>query len=317
MRRNLGFFIFFFTVLLGLAWSSSAQAQMCINSNISITPSSQDFGTVNIGSSGSRTFTVGYNRMRVVINGVCSCNCSIPASAAVSLSSNDSRFTVSPQSFPVGGSRSVTVTFRPNAETSFSATITGEVTNDGSTHGNKVWGDTVTVTGVGYQPRPNIDFSQTNINFGNVMVNQEGTRSLTVINRGNATLTGSLSASGRFGVTPTSFSIGAGNNQVVTVKYYPDGRGAHNGQLTVSSNDPDAGTLLLALTGVGVAPYWQRTPSGHNFGSIPVGENQTETFTISNLDEPYSTTLNLISVEIFEIDGDPFSLSGPGTVEYG
>jgi hypothetical protein len=110
-----------------------------------------------------------------------------------------------------------------------------------------------------------IDVSVPSLDFGPISVG--ATRDLSfVIHNGGSTplavtaLTTSnpqffaFTLQSPFGGTATSFTVPAGGQQTVYVRFQPSGAGAVSATLTVVSNDPVKGSLPLALTGTGVGP---------------------------------------------------------------
>jgi len=56
----------------------------------------------------------------------------------------------------------------------------------------------------------------------------------------------------------TSFNLDAGENQAVEITFSPDQVGLLTGTLTFTSNDPNRGSLVLSLSGVGDIPVGVR-----------------------------------------------------------
>lgn len=178
---------------------------------------------------------------------------------------------------------------------------------------------TVTATVSGGQPpaQPDIDVQPTALDFGNVTVGSMADRTLTVRNVGNAplTVTGMSIDNPRFTVVSPSapFTVSAGGQQAVTVRFAPTAVGAQNGTLRLQSNDPDEATVTVSLTGQGVAA--QPPPSGRTL-SVPNASGEPgRTVTIAvNLSEGSG-----ISALSFTLSFDPavLSISGPSAVSRG
>lgn len=105
--------------------------------------------------------------------------------------------------------------------------------------------------------QPDIDVSPT-LNFGTVAVGSSSTQSVTVANVGSADLTvSSLGVSGSAdfalgaGAPSTPFTVAAGGNESVPVRYTPSGTGSDAGTLTIGSNDPDESSVEVSLSGTG------------------------------------------------------------------
>ncbi len=187
-----------------------------------------DFGTVTVGGSTTRSFTLS-NTGGGTLNG----------SASAS-----SIFSVSPASFSLaaGGSQSFVVTFSPSSGGIYSGNVsftTPFITPPGP----------VSLVGIGYQPQPNINVNNTSFDFGQPLVNSTASRTLSISNVGDATLTGNLAVTGPFTLSGTAFNIGPGGSQSFTISTSPTTTGPLSGTLTITSNDPDAPTLPLSLSG--------------------------------------------------------------------
>lgn len=271
-------------------------------------PTSIDFGSTNLDTPKTVSMTVTYTSGRIYIDGVCSCNCSNPGSSSVTItSSSPTTFSVNPSSFTLaeGESRTVEVTFSPTTA-SGEGNYTGSLEIDPSASGAGTI--TVSLAGVGYKPKPNINVTPTSFEFGSQPVNSEAGQTLTISNEGDAALDGSLFLFAPFSASPASFSIAPAASRSFTIKFKPTSRGTALGNLTVASNDPDSPSLLLGLSGTGVAPYLSVSPSALDFGTVPVGESAARTLTISNQNNSDSTTLTLSS---FQTTNAQFSFSGP------
>jgi len=103
---------------------------------------------------------------------------------------------------------------------------------------------------------PDIEVSSDSVIFEQSFVGFTDTLELIVTNTGDATLTVSdiTVDNSIFSVTPTSFSLAYGQEQVVYVSYTPTSLGTDNGSLTIYSNDPDESEIAVYLLGVCVEP---------------------------------------------------------------
>ena len=94
--------------------------------------------------------------------------------------------------------------------------------------------------------------------IGSAAVGTLVSRTMTIQNKGQGPLTVSnITPSGaQFTITPISFNVAAGDSQNVTVTFTPDSVGTAYDTLTITSNDPDDGTVRLIVngTGVGIQP---------------------------------------------------------------
>jgi parallel beta-helix repeat protein len=103
---------------------------------------------------------------------------------------------------------------------------------------------------------PEIQLSPTSIDFGEVPVDTGETRNVTVSNVGNGSLSiQDVSISGAdpgvFTVESAPSTVDPGQSGTITVGFSPDSAGQRSASLDVASNDPDSGTVSVALTGNG------------------------------------------------------------------
>ncbi len=125
------------------------------------------------------------------------------------------------------------------------------------------------------------------LDFGTVLLGNNGLLPLTVTNTSNAaatfngvTATGDYTAS--LGGCPTSGNtLPPASSCTLQVTFTPTQTGTRTGSLLLSTS---ASTLPLtaALTGIGAQSHLQITPATLNFGSIAVGASAILTFTLSN-----------------------------------
>ena len=106
------------------------------------------------------------------------------------------------------------------------------------------------VTGV-----PDIAISETFLGFGEIQVGATGAETLLVWNEGTDLLTVSDASCDHadFSVDPVSFTVPPEESQAVVVEFAPSTEGLITGTLTILSDDPDEGTVLVALGGTGTS----------------------------------------------------------------
>ncbi len=176
---------------------------------------------------------------------------------------------------------------------------------------------TATVSGAPPPAQPDIDVQPTALDFGSVTVGSTADRTLTVRNVGNAplTVTGMTLDNPRFTIVSpsTPFTVNAGGQQTVTVRFAPTSVGPQSGTLRIQSNDPDEATVSVSVTGQGVGT--QPPPSGRTL-SVPNASGEPgRTATIAiNLSDGSG-----ISALSFTLNFDPavLSISGPSAVSRG
>ena len=243
------------------------------------------------------------------------------------ISSSEGQFTVSTTSFSVaaGNSQDVTVTFTPASAGAKTGTIT--ITSNDPDEASV----TVSVSGNGTVPAaPDISLSATELSFGDVTVGQPSAQTLTISNAGNAYLsvTNIISTDPQVTVSLASFSVSPGGSQQVTLTYTPSGAVDLSATLLIQSNDPDEGTLTIALSGTGVQPPPSPTPDislsstsisfgsveiGKSYDDLTVGDSGTEVFTLSNVGTADLVVSSIISsTSQFQVNPTSFTVPAGG-----
>jgi hypothetical protein len=150
-------------------------------------------------------------------------------------------------------------------------------------------------TGSGSQ---DITVTPLSINFGNVQIGQNSQQNITIANDGTAALTilAISSPLSPFSIMSNTCPISPatlaeGNSCVVTVRFAPVSIGGVSSSVTITSNDPDEGTVTVNLSGNGtdgdVPPPDSSdinvSPASINFGDVQVGRTSSpRVITVSN-----------------------------------
>ena len=185
-----------------------------------------------------------------------------------------------------GASCTVSVSFTPQASGVRPGTLTVKSNVPGSPYSARL-------SGKGLVPAVALDVA--NVNFSGQVVGTSATRTVTVTNTGNATLTisgtnvsGTSFARAAGGSCATSFpaTLAAGASCTVVLTFTPATATSYTGALTLTSNAPGSGTATLPLSGVGtVGPTASLllNPASLAFGNQPLAAvGATQTVTISN-----------------------------------
>jgi hypothetical protein len=207
--------------------------------NIVVTPNSLDFGNVPVGQTRELNLTVS-NTGSSTLN-------------VSPIDSDNARFSTVPPdvSFAVasGGEQPVTVRFAPT----FAGAQTGTLSiNSNDPEPTR----TVQVQGVGQRAEPEIGVNRTELDFGTIVLGEERSRTVNVTNTGNAPLNvGPITITQntlQFSVvSPGAFTVAAGGQQTVTVRFTPTQIGPQTGTLKINSDDPDKPSLSVSLQGSG------------------------------------------------------------------
>lgn len=210
---------------------------------LSPTPSALTFGSVLLGATSKQ--------------GLSLTNSGTASLTISQISVSGSPFSITgitpPMTLSAGQVTTATVTFAPLQAGSVdgSISIVSNATNSPTL---------ISLNGTGSAPTLQLTASPTILNFGNVMVGNNATKTVTLTNTGNASLNISqISVSGppfmASGTSPPS-TLSVGQSVTLSIAFSPTAAGAFNGSVSVLSNATDSPTLIV-LTGTGMeGPHW-------------------------------------------------------------
>ncbi|MEM3002136.1 MAG: choice-of-anchor D domain-containing protein, partial [Candidatus Nitrosocaldus sp.] len=245
---------------------------LAVESNITVQPTSWNFGNVYVGSYGEKTFVVKNTGMAVLrITSV------TPPSSPFSII-NDG---CSGQNIAPGNTCNLVVRFTPPSAGPFNSQFSIN-SNDPDTPTLNV---PIQGTGVG---AADITVTPLSINFGNIQVGQSSQQTITVKNDGTAVLniTSIIPPLAPFSIVGNNCpaSLGIGVSCQITVRFAPTSEGTTSSNLTINSDDPDEGTVVVNLSGTGVIlPDIDVTPLLLDFGTVPLYSVNYLTFTVTNV----------------------------------
>jgi hypothetical protein len=148
------------------------------------------------------------------------------------------------------------------------------------------------------------------LNFGSVAVGSSKSLSETITNNTAAALTVSAALSGAdytISGLASPATLAAGQSASFTVTFAPATVGASSGSITLTSNDPQAGSTIT-LSGDATPGSQLTAPASLAFGSLKIGSTKSLPVTVQNIGTT-SVTLSQIS-----ITGAGFSLAAPPAV---
>jgi hypothetical protein len=298
--------------LAGLILMTLTTRESVAAPEISITGGSGAFGSVLVGNQPTQTIT---------INNTGSSPLNV---SGISLSGAGFAFVTAP-TLPAAvaitnGTLSFQVRFSPTARHAYSGTLT--IASNDADEASVV----VNLSGTGVAPE--IDVPVTSVAFGNVsLVATPPTQTITINNIGDAVLNVSaITVSGAgFSIvapaptTPLALASTTGT-QSFQIRFTPTLRQPYSGSLTLTSDDADEGSIVIPLSGTGVAPeisveqpentaLSSLSPSydgEKSFGDVVVGANSKLTFTIKN-----TGNAPLTGVVITPVTSGDFSLVSP------
>lgn len=150
---------------------------------------------------------------------------------------------------------------------------------------------------------PMISLDPASIAFGSVNVNSSSVQQFTIQNTGDQTLTGTISTPAGFSVAQAaretsedlsskhlaleerntiSISVNAGQTKTYNLTFAPTAIQAYSGNVVIATNAGNTPNLNLAVSGTGAGAEITVAPLTLAFGSIQVGSNSTQQFTIQN-----------------------------------
>jgi len=235
-------------------------------SNIVITPNVLSFDTVFVDESGELVLNISNDG-------------NAPLQIDTIYTSN-SQFSLSFSDSLIEASADLQVTFAPTefGEVSGILYISSNDPDDGLIE--------VTLSGFGYFLSPDIELSNTSIDFGGVMDGLTGVELFQIYNRGEGTLElDTIYCSENFSVSSTDGIVAPGDSLSLEVAFSPDDETTFAGIMTiVAGNDPDEDTLVVALSGIGTAQAPLMTVSADElyFGVVVPNETVTRQITIYN-----------------------------------
>jgi len=269
--------------------------------DISIDPTSRDFGDVNVGSSASQTFTISNDG-----NGdlqVSSTNLTGSNAGEFSITSGGGSFTLAP-----AATREIVVEFNPSNNGVKNA-ILRIASNDPDENPLDV-----ALSGNGLAP--DIDVDPDSKNFGIVNKGQSKSQKFVVTNTGNSALnvtstiiTGTDSDQFSIDNGVNSFILTPSSSQDVVVSFRPTSSGSKKATLKFISNDPDENPKNIALSGSSGAPEIDIRPDNYDFGNVFVDSTESFTFLVRNHGD---AILNITETKLTGKDKDEFKIKRGG-----
>jgi outer membrane protein OmpA-like peptidoglycan-associated protein len=288
------------------------------NAVISLSPSPLAFGNVHVGTSGNQT---------LVVDNTGNAPMTVTAMSITGTNANQFAFTdhgctgqtcnlVTPFVVDPGADfENVVVRCSPTSRGAKTATLT--VTGDHDSGTNTV---TLNCTGT----EPDINVTPTSLAFGNVVIGTTPQLTFqiqnTVTGIGAETLDYTITKTGAgaaaFTVNPpctTTCTVVPGAAQTITVTFTPTLRQAYAATLTINSDDPDEASVVVTLTGTGVAPViGNPTPANRilSFGAVDVGA--TSAALTASIQNTGDAPLSITSVALAGTNPGQFTItSGP------
>lgn len=297
--------------LIGLAGYGEDPEWAPLLPEITFSTPAVGLGNVNIGSSGTATFSITNAGGKVL--------------TVSSIVSSNARFTVAPSTADLTGNASgvITITFNPVALGLDIGTLT--INHNVVSSGPVV----VSVSGNGIAPLPPpppvapiVSLSANSLAFGNANLGQSVQLPVILKNTGTGLLTVSSmsTGSGEFTFSPNTFPVNiVAGDSVVVVTFVPSSAGAK--ALSMSINHNAVGSpSLIALSGTVFIPPPSPAPiisvvASLVLDSTTVGSSSQKTVTVSNIGNTVLTisSAGLIGADAAQFAATPISFSiNPG-----
>lgn len=159
---------------------------------------------------------------------------------------------------------------------------------------------------------PVVAASPSSLAFGSVTTGATKDLTVTVQNTGGGTLSGTATTSSPFSIVGSAnYSLGAGQTQVLTVRYSPTQEGTHSGTLALTGG----GAASVALAGTGVvtpppSPVIAVSPATLPFGGITVGSTKDLSLTVQNTGAGTLSGSAVVNAPFSIVSGGTYNLAG-------
>ncbi len=280
-----------FFLLSGLLfWSVASYSQMAVSS------SSLNFGTVQIGTSSTLSVVVSNpDRETLTIT-------------EATISGNGFSFTGPnlPLSLGPRQSTNLLVTFAPQVAGTANGALSVVTEYEGNRWRQRSGTTTFSLSGVTTSPGY-LSPSTTGLNFGNTLIGYSQVLTVSLTNSGGSSVAISQAAvtGSGFSLTPLTvpMTLAAGQSTALTVTFTPTVSGSSSGTVTVTSNASDA-TVGISLSGNGTSlGQMALSPASLSFGTVDVGTTQ-------NLSGVISATGSNVTISSISSTNSQFTLSG-------
>ncbi len=273
------------TMTIGLS-GTGTQPHLAAN------PSSVSFGSVQVGGSASVSITLTNSGTgSVSISGGTASGAGYTMSGLVATS------------LSAGQSTSFTAKFAPT----IAGSATGNISITSDAPGSPL---KIALTGTGTQLQPGIGINPASVAFGSVAVSSTSSQNVTVTNSGTGALniTSATASGAGFSLTGLGAqTINAGASVTFAAKFSPTSAGSVTGSISISSNAPGS-PATIALSGTGVQGQLTANPSSASFGTVVIGNNNSQTINLTNGGSA------AISITQATATGAGFSISGMPTL---
>lgn len=252
------------------------------NDPLTVSASTLDFGTVNVGSFVRLKLTVSnISNKEVTFSSVQ--DCFAPFESPIHSGIN----------YLANSSEDYYIYFRPTSEGTYTGTIV--LNYGGYSKTIQLKGKTPNSSGGGGgSGTPILTYpAGGTLNFGDVYVGSTASKTISIQNTGTADAIWTNSRT-EYTSNPSSGTISVGGSQNIDISYTPTSSGTYTNNIVLAYNNK---TLVIPYTANRIAAnrIINLNTSSTNFGNVPKNTTQTKTLTISNTG---SQSLNITSVTI-------------------
>ncbi|MBN1292335.1 MAG: choice-of-anchor D domain-containing protein, partial [Candidatus Latescibacteria bacterium] len=235
-----------------------------VSSEITVSPTSIDFGNVFIGSSLSKDFTLLNEGTSSLFVG--------------NITSDNEAFTIEPASLTIEPGKSAII------KVTFTSMTTGFHETKINISSNDVDEGTVIINANGTGKVPEVSISAMIMNIGTVEVGSHSSESFIVTNEETESQIVSTITVDKetFTVAPSTLTLGPGMSKTVEVTFTPSNTGTQSSTIKITNNDIEESTITATVNGVGIAPKITLSSGAIQFGKIEVGNIETKNITIRN-----------------------------------
>lgn len=271
--------------------------RMLLGPDLTVTPSQLNFEDVAVGLESSAYLTLGNEGEQDLV--------------VTNIISNDAQFVPAPLeiTIPPNSSQLVKVTFKPVAIDTFDSKLTFISNDEDSSE------FAVPVSGIGRMlSEPRYATNAKSIDFGQVMLGENLTRSVSFSNNGDLPLVlyNVATSDTHFTVPGDSITIDRGQSYAIPVTFTPSDTHLVQANLMLNSNDPNNYAITIPIQGSGKTEEQMIavSPIGLVFGDVRVNSTMSKSVLVSNFGENVLTIYNILSTdEVYTTNLSDFSLN--------
>lgn len=291
---------------------------------VSLSPSPMPFGSVHVNTNFNQTLVIdnsatlpGANDLTVTSMAISGADASQFAFTDHGCSGQACTLGTPIVVSPGADFENVVIRCRPTSRGDKTATLT--ITGDQDSGANTV---TLTCTGT----EPEINLTDTDLAFGNEIIggtNPQLTFSIenTFTGTGQETLDFTITKGGAnptiFTVSPpctSTCTVAPGGSQLITVTFTPTARQAYSATLTIASDDIDEPSLIVTLSGTGIAPViGNPMPAGLTLAFPNTDVGATSAPLSASIQNTGDSALNISSVTLVGAQANQFAITSGST----